>query len=201
MSIIMVIGNSSPLFAYDQNQVWIQGMENMVESLSEEQLLDFEAKNAQKQHHSSPENDTKEIIISATVTSGNQTVTINPYFKNAFKISRGDETSTQKVKKTITHTYTEKKTYFITLTTDSERRTFQNTTQPLFAQEGTTVENLSIITFPSLSKYFGESENIAGANYFAHFNHQGALTSLGENTFDTSSLTTAGNNFFESFNE
>jgi len=176
-------------------------MENMVESLSEEQLLDFEAKNAQKLHHSRPENDTKEIKISATVTSENQTVTINPYFKNTFKISRGDDTADQKIKKTITHTYTEKNTYIITLTTDSDRRTFQNTSQPLFPQEGTTVENLSIITFPSLSKYFGESENIAGANYFAHFNDHGALISLGEKTFDTSSLTTAGNNFFTSFNE
>ncbi|MBQ7073818.1 hypothetical protein IJM86_01875 [bacterium] len=150
----------------------------MVDSLSEEELLDFEKKIAQKTHASSPEMDTKEIKIMVTVTSENQTVTINPYFKNAFHISWGDDTPTEMVTEQLTHAYTEEDIYFITLTPEQEKRTFTNTTQPLFPQDGTTVEKLELITLPLLSKYFGESENIAGDYFFAHFNHDGALTSL-----------------------
>jgi len=47
---------------------------------------------------------------------------------------------------------------------------------------------------------FMESPTQVGDNFFRAFNHEGALTSVPEGSFDLSSVTTVGTGFFEDFN-
>jgi PKD repeat protein len=78
------------------------------------------------------ESATGTIELTAEISSANQTVTLNKYFANAFRVDRGDGSAVQNVTAAITHTYTGAGTYTITLTNTAANRqwTFQEQYEP-----------------------------------------------------------------------
>jgi hypothetical protein len=52
---------------------------------------------------------------------------------------------------------------------------------------------------PSMD-YFGDSVESKGDSFFSSFNYDGALKAFPAGSFDTSNITTVGNNFFSYFN-
>ena len=147
--------------------------------------------------------DQKEIELLATVTSANQTVTINPYFKNEFMVSWWDQEWElyELVNTKISHSYHTAGEYHIKLVIkNSEKWSFKNTTEALFPKKWTTVSSLDIITFPDMF-HFSKSENNIWNDFFGYFNYQGAITSLPEKSFDLSDIITVWNHFFSSFNQ
>ena len=144
----------------------------------------------------------KDIVIEATATEANQTLTINKYFANAYTVSRCDGCETSTLSSDTWHTYEEPWTYTITLSLTgwATRWTFQNVSKPLVPQNGTTMTWVKIAYMPSLADWFGTSSTTAGNYFFYNFNRDWALTSLLEWSFDTSKITTVWNYFFDKFN-
>ncbi|MDR0853968.1 MAG: InlB B-repeat-containing protein [Clostridiales Family XIII bacterium] len=83
--------------------------------------------------------------------------------------------------------------------TESENDTFRKwdfTDEPLVKNV-----NCAITEIPEMSKFTSDiAGTIAGAWFFGDFNSSGALTSLPEGSFDTSSITNVGSSFFSGFN-
>ena len=143
----------------------------------------------------------KDIILEATATESGQTLKINKYFKNAYTVDWGDGT-TWNLTADTRHTYGMASGYTITLSLSwANKWTFQNVTKPLVPKDGTTVTWVKIIYMPSLADGFGNSATNPWDYFFSYFNKDWALTSLPDNSFDTSNITTAGYNFFSHFNQ
>ena len=143
----------------------------------------------------------KDIILEATATESGQTLKINKYFKNAYTVDWGDGT-TWNLTADTRHTYGMASGYIITLSLSwANKWTFQNVTKPLVPKDGTTVTWVKIIYMPSLADGFGNSATNPWDYFFSYFNKDWALTSLPDNSFDTSNITTAGYNFFSHFNQ
>ncbi|MDR0853967.1 MAG: InlB B-repeat-containing protein [Clostridiales Family XIII bacterium] len=61
--------------------------------------------------------------------------------------------------------------------------------------------NCALTEMPEISKFTSDiAGNTVGHRFFFCFNYSGSLTSLPEDSFDTSSITTVGGSFFDSFN-
>jgi hypothetical protein len=152
-------------------------------------------------------NTSNKIVLAATTTSTDQTVTINKYFANDYAVNWGDNTNTETVTAAMQHTYTTAGTHTITLTTtntSSPYWTFSSSNTPLVPKSGTTASNIQITEMPPLSDFIGASNQngnyTAGDNFFRSFNYMGALASVPVGSFDTSGITVTGSYFFTNFN-
>ena len=144
----------------------------------------------------------KDIVLEATSTAANQTLKINKYFANAYTVDWWDGSPVQNLASDTTHTYSIASGYTITLSLSwAGRWTFRaNYYYPLVPKNGTTMTWVKITYMPSLASWFGVNATAPWNNFFSQFNYQWALTSLPENSFDTSKITTAWKYFFYYFN-
>ena len=142
-----------------------------------------------------------DIILKATATKSGQTLAMNKYFANAYKVYRWDGNSENLISDT-THTYTWAWTYTIILSPAEwvDRWTFQNVTKPLVPINGTTMTWVKIVYMPSLEDWFGESATAPWDDFFGGFNAGWAITSLPEWSFNTENIKSVGSYFFNSFN-
>lgn len=145
----------------------------------------------------------KDIVIQATATEENQTLTMNKYFSNDYTVDRWDWTTWDLVAHT-THTYTESWVYNIILSLSwADRWTFTNSNydnKSLVPISWTTVTWVQIVYMPSLAEWFWNSADAPWDYFFYFFNADWALTSLPEWSFNTSNITTAWDYFFSCFN-
>ena len=145
----------------------------------------------------------KDIVIEATATAADRTLRINKYFANAYTVSRCDGCEISTLSSDTIHTYEEPWTYTITLSLTgwADRWTFnERNNKPLVPQNGTTMTWIKITYMPSLADWFWTSSTNAGNSFFYCFNREWKITSLPENSFDTSNITAVGNYFFSYFN-
>ena len=88
---------------------------------------------------------TKTIMLEATATQANQTLKINKYFANEYTVDWWDGSPIEAVSADKSHTYSDAWTYIITLSTTSDRWTFQNVRKPLVPKDGTSMTWVNII--------------------------------------------------------
>ncbi|MDR3315255.1 MAG: YDG domain-containing protein, partial [Coriobacteriales bacterium] len=143
------------------------------------------------------------IELEATITAPGQWVTLNKYFDNAFTVDWGDGSTAENVTGNTPHTYAAVGTYTITLTSALTGNpyavwTFTDVFAVLVPAFDTTADSVRVSYMPPMTVFMSDAST-APANFFAHFNDQGALTSLPAGSFDTSNITAAGDNFFYSF--
>ena len=142
----------------------------------------------------------KDIVIQATATEDNQTLTVNKYFANAYIVDRWDG-STWNLTTDTTHTYDVAWIYDIILSLSWSDRWKFWASKALVPKAWTTVTWVKIVYMPSLAEWFWDSATAPWNYFFHYFNNAWALTSLPEWSFDTSNITTAGVNFFTQFNK
>ena len=136
----------------------------------------------------------------ATATEAGQTLAINKYFANAYKVYRWEGSSENLTADTM-HTYSTPWTYTVVLSLSwADRWTFQNVSKPLVPKDGTTMQMVTMASMPSLAEWFGDSATSPGNNFFYFFNYNWALRYLPAWSFHTENITRVGNNFFSNFN-
>jgi surface protein len=83
---------------------------------------------------------------------------------------------------------------------EGDFRTWMEVTNPLFlSEEG--IGDVSLTSIPSMDVFTTDiAGTTAGDYFFFGFNHNGLITSLPDDSFDTSNITIAGDYFFSGFN-
>ena len=147
-----------------------------------------------------------DIVIEATSTAANQTLTVTKYFANDYMVDRWDGSPVETVSADKTHTYSTASgnTITLSLTWWADRWRFRNhyrNNDQFIPKDWTTVKGVKIVKMPSLADWFGESATNPWHNFFYNFNRNWALESLPEWSFDTSNIMTVGGRFFAGFNE